>query len=204
MCGTKIESKRVRARSLSPFTRLRDADDGFSTIDFAIVLVIFALITVFAIPQMTATMRSYRALSDARSLASQLALAKMRAADGFTQSRLNCDLTGRSCQPEVCTNKGISTCNAFTSDGGSFRLSPDINFGFANITDPAGSQTSIQNTPQIQFNSRGIPVDSTAAPTANYALYLTNGAGDVYAVTLYASGRIAVWRYGGDGAWKIQ
>jgi prepilin-type N-terminal cleavage/methylation domain-containing protein len=180
-----------------------DLQHGFSIIELAIVLTIVAIIATIAIPLFSKTMSAFRASSDARSLASQLALTKMRAANGFTQARLNCDLTANSCQMEICTSKGASACNAYTAEGGALALSQNSSFGFGTITTPAGSQTSIQNTAQIVFNSRSLPVDSTGAPNGNYALYLANNNGDRYAVTVYASGRVAVWRYNG-GAWSVQ
>jgi Tfp pilus assembly protein FimT len=183
--------------------QLANRQTGFSTIELVIVLAIFLLLAVIAIPQAIATLRAFRASSDARSVASELSLAKMRAGDSFTQSRLNCNLAANSCQIEICTSKGASACNTFSADGGTLLLSPGMTFGFGNIAAPAGTQTAIQNTAQIVFNSRGIPVDNTGTPTGNYALYLTNQAGDNYAVTVYATGRIAVWRYIGS-AWTIQ
>ena len=176
---------------------------GFSLIELAIVITIFLLILSIALPQALTTLRAFRASSDARSIASQLALAKMRAADGFTQARLNCDLTNKSCQLEVCTSKGASACNTFSAEGGSIPLSKEMTFGFGGITTPAGSQTLIQNTAQILFNSRSLPIDNTGTVTGNDALYLTNYLGDTYAVTVYASGRIALWRYG-NGVWSSQ
>ncbi len=176
---------------------------GFSTIELAIVVTIILVIASFAIPQAISTQRAYRALSDVRSLASQLALAKMRAADGFTQARLNCNLTANSCQLEICTSKGAGACNTFSAEGGPVLLSQGMTFGFGSITTPAGTQTSIQNTAQVLFNSRSLPVDNTGAPTGNSGLYLTDQFGNRYAVTVYASGRIAVWRYG-NGVWSIQ
>ena len=172
-------------------------------VDVAIAVTILMLLAIIAIPQAINTMRAFRASSDARNVAAQLALAKMRAADGFTQSRLNCDFTANSCQLEMCTSKGASTCNTFTAEGGPLLLSQGMTFGFGSIAIPAGTQASIQNTAQILFNSRSLPVDNTGAPTANYALYLTDQSANTYAVTIYATGRIAVWRYGG-GVWNIQ
>jgi hypothetical protein len=58
---------------------------------------------------------------------------------------------------------------------------------------------AIANTACILFNSRGIPVDASGAaplvgaPTANDALYLTDGA-TVYGVTVSATGQIRLWR----------
>jgi|ERR1051325_2715491 Tfp pilus assembly protein FimT len=182
--------------------RMSSPQKGFTTFELAIVLVVVALIIGIAIPVAISAMRAFRASSDARNLASQLALAKMRAANGFTQARLNCTLTSNSCQLEICTSKGTSACNTFTAEGGPITLSEGSSFGFGSITSPAGSQTSIQNTNQIVFNSRSIPIDNSGTPTGNSALYLTNQ-GNQYAVTVYASGRIAVWRYS-NGAWVVQ
>jgi Tfp pilus assembly protein FimT len=185
-------------------SELRTSDvRGFSLLELAIVVTFFLLILSIALPQALTTLRAFRASSDARSIASQLALAKMRAANGFTQARLNCNLTNKSCQLEVCTSKGTSACNTFSAEGGSISLSKEMTFGFGSITTPAGSQASIETTAQILFNSRSVPIDNTGAVTGNDALYLTNQAGDTYAVTVYASGRIALWRYG-NGVWSGQ
>lgn len=176
---------------------------GFSTGELAIVVTILLVFASLAIPASIRISRALRASTNVRAIASQLALAKMTAANGFTQSRLNCDVTARSCQLEVCTTKGTSSCNTFSAEGGPILLSDEMSFGFGSVTTPAGTQTTIQNTPQIIFNSRSLPVDSTGAPTGNYALYLTNPAGDKYAVTVYATGRVAVWEYRSD-SWNIQ
>jgi len=181
----------------------RLTEDGFGAIELVIVLTILAVVGAFGIIQVKKALQSYRALSNARNIASQLSLAKMRAANGFTQSRLNCDLTAQSCQLEVCTSKGATTCNTFTAEGGPILLAQGTTFGFGSITTAAGTQTTIQNTAQIIFNSRGIPVDSTGAATGNYGLYVTTQVGDNYAVTVYPSGRVSAWRYS-SGAWSIQ
>jgi len=175
---------------------------GFSVIELAVVTAIFLIVAAIAIPTTMTALQTYRTSSSARSIASQLALAKMTAASNFTQAELNCNLAGNSCQLEVCTTKGVSSCTTFTNQGGAVLLSPGVSFGYGSITTPAGTQTTIQNTAQIVFNSRGIPVIAGAA-TSNDALYVTDQAGDTYAVTVYASGRVAVWRYGG-GVWSLQ
>lgn len=171
-------------------------------IEMAIVLVIVAIIISIAVPVMLTVTRSSRASSDARKIASQLARVKMRAAQGFTQTRLNCDLTGNSCQLEVCTVKGPTGCTTFGTEGGPVLLSEGTSFSFGSITTPAGSQSLIQNTGQIVFNSRSLPIDSLGASTGEYAIYITNNS-NTYAVSVFASGRVAVWRYG-DGTWTAQ
>ena len=184
-------------------SRRREFESGFNLVELAIVVTIIMLILSLALPSVISSMRAFRASADARGIAAQLALTKMRAANRFTQARLNCDTTTNSCRVETCTSKGTSTCNTFTAEGETINLSPGSSFSFGTLTTPAGSQTSIQNTAQILFNSRSIPVDSTGAVTSNYALYVTNSSGNQYAVSVYASGKIAVWRYG-SGAWAAQ
>ena len=126
----------------------------------------------------------------------------MLAAQGFNQTRLNCDLAGNSCQLEVCTVKGSTECTTFGAEGGPVLLSEGTTFSFGSITNPAGSQSIIQNTGQIVFNSRSLPIDSLGASTGEYAIYITNNS-NTYAVTVDNSGRVAVWRYG-NGSWTAQ
>ena len=184
-------------------TGRRKFENGFSLVELAIVVAIILLIVSLALPSAISSLRAYRASADARSIAAQLALTKMRAANAFTQARLNCDTTANTCRVETCTTKSASTCTTFNAEGETINLSTGSSFSFGSISTPAGSQTSIQNTAQIVFNSRSIPVDSTGAATGNYALYVTNSSGNQYAITVYASGRVAVWRYG-SSAWNAQ
>jgi prepilin-type N-terminal cleavage/methylation domain-containing protein len=61
-------------------------------------------------------------------------------------------------------------------------------------TDTQGqSAGSIANSACIVFNSRGIPVDNTLAPTSSDALYVTDG-NSVFGVTVLVTGLIQTWR----------
>ena len=90
------------------------------------------------------------------------------------------------------------TPNHWTAVGGATFLSANVSFGYGIVsTPPEGTQASIaqapacaddtgaglSNTGCIVFNSRGVPVDGSGAPTAVNALYLTDGTA-VYAVTV--------------------
>ncbi len=174
---------------------------GFSFLEMAVVITLFLILAAILIPSAATFVQYYRSSSTARDIASQLALAKMTAAANFTQAELNCTLTGNSCQLEVCTAKGATVCTTYTNVGGAILLSQGVSFGFGSITTAAGTQTTIANASPIVFNSRSIPIDSTATPTGNDALYLTDKSGVTYAVTVYASGKVAVWRYS-SGIWK--
>jgi len=80
--------------------------NGYSLVEIAIVATILLLILSLALPFVISSMRAYRASVDARSIAAQLALTKMRAAYAFTQARLNHlhgmvrSLAGRTTVPE--------------------------------------------------------------------------------------------------------
>jgi len=192
-------SRTVAPVASDPTNRLR----GFSLLELVMVVTISLILAAIMIPNATTFLRSYRSSSNARDIASQLALAKMSAAAGFTQTELNCTLTGTSCQLEICTTKGAAVCTTYTNQGGPITLSQGMSFGYGSITTAAGSQATLQNTSPIVFNSRSIPIDNTGTPTGNDAIYLTDSHGDTYAVSVYASGKVAVWRYVGS-AWKSQ
>src|ERR1051326_5199827 len=156
LCGT---SGLPGSRIISRTNRMR----GFSVVEIALVLLIAMGILGITIPAVQTILRSYQAAADARSLAIQLALVRMRAGANFTQARLNCNLVAKSCQLEIF-NK---TTSQFQAEGGAQLLSQGVSFGFGSITTPAGTQTTIQNSANILFNSRGIPVDSTGAATGD-------------------------------------
>jgi prepilin-type N-terminal cleavage/methylation domain-containing protein len=202
-CGTRgkepgwlSSANRIRKAS-----RRAKRQRGFTMIELAVVAAIFVVIASIALPGAMRMVRSYGASSSARTLASQLALAKMRAAEGFTQEELNCTLTSNSCQLETCTTKGASTCTTFSNDGGPVYLAQGISFGYGSITTPAGTQTTISNTTPIIFNSRGIPITAAGVVSATDAIYLTDQYGDIYAVTVNASGKITTWVYSGS-SWQ--
>jgi prepilin-type N-terminal cleavage/methylation domain-containing protein len=55
------------------------------------------------------------------------------------------------------------------------------------------SAGSLANSACVVFNSRGIPVDNTLAPTSSDALYVTDS-NSVFGVTVLATGLIQTWR----------
>jgi len=63
----------------------------------------------------------------------------------------------------------------------------------SNTDTQSQSAGSIANSACVVFNSRGIPVDNTLAPTSSDALYVTDSS-SVYGVTVLATGLIQTWR----------
>ncbi len=73
----------------------------------------------------------------------------------------------------------------------------------AACTDNAGA--AISSTACVTFNSRGLPVDSTGAPTAANAYYLTDNTA-VFGITVAATGMVRTWRTPATTtpAWSLQ
>jgi Tfp pilus assembly protein FimT len=181
----------VPARSRTGF---RDWNDwAFTLLEAIVVVAIILVLAAIAIPLMQAALLNYRTVGDARSIASQLGLARMRAASNFTRARLNFNLTANTYQLEVWDKAS----NAYQVERGVQALSQGVTFGFGNITTPAGSQSTIAQTTPITFNSRGISVDSSGNPTANGAIYITNGHGLCLAVTASVTGQTKAWQWNG-------
>jgi Tfp pilus assembly protein FimT len=162
-----------------------------------VVAAVILILLGIALPWINTVLLNYRAVGDSRSIASQLGLARMRAASDFTEARLNFNLTANTYQLEVWSKAN----SAYQVEGAVQALSPDVSFGFGSITTPAGSQGTITQTTLITFNSRGISVDSSGNPTANGAIYVTNGNGLFFAATASLTGQTRAWQWNGT-AWN--
>jgi Tfp pilus assembly protein FimT len=178
----------------------RNSTLGFSLLELLAAVAILMVLSAMVVPAIATMMQSFRLNGSSRAIASQLSLARMRAAGEFTQARLNFNLAANppTYQLELL-NKGTS---AFAIEGGVQTLSTGVVYGSGAIGVPAGSQTTVAQTAQIVFNSRGIPVDNAGAPTGLDAIYLNNSRQTV-AITVYADGRIARWRWSGTAWTKL-
>jgi Tfp pilus assembly protein FimT len=194
---------------------------GYSIIEILLVVGITTVISAMAVPMMSNTIGNFRLSGDAHSVASAIALAKLRAASDFSQARVYVDLSTRAFHVETLQK----TPAAWITEGGSTTLSTGVTFGFGGIASaPPNSQTviaqstacvtaagaAIANTACILFNSRGIPVDpsgaapNVGAPTGSDALYLTDGTA-VFAMTLSATGQSKMYRTNVSSAqWSLQ
>jgi Tfp pilus assembly protein FimT len=178
----------------------RFAASGFSSLELIIVISIALVIVMLWVPSLSKTQAIYRVTGDARSLAEDLTLAKMRAGANFTQERLNLNTTTNTYALEQFDK--TASPPAWVSDGGSRYLNAGVTFGYGSISTPAGSQSTLAQSTLITFNSRGIPVNGSNQPTADDALYIHNSSG-YYAVSVALSGRIQIWKYV-TSAWVLQ
>jgi len=186
---------------------------GFALIELLIVVTIAVIMTAMAIPVFSSIMRNLRGDGDLRSLSSGAALAKMRAAASFSRARLRANTTAGTYQVELW-NK---TTNSWDAEGGAQSLSKGVTFGFGSITTPPpntqasiaqaaacrnNAGATIADTACILFNSRGVPVDSTGAPTGNGAIYVNDDSA-VQSVTVSATGLSRIWRrdLGDSSSW---
>lgn len=191
---------------------------GFSLVELMMVVAIMGVLVAITVPMSGNTIRYLKLSGDARELSNATAVAKMRAAAKFTQSRLFLDITGRAFYVQTYDK----TANTWNTEGGSTSLSSTVIFGYGPVgTPPPNTQTTIGQAPVCQdtasppvditntaciiFNSRGIPVDNTGSPTGLDAVYVTDGT-SVYGITVAATGFIRTWQtnYSSTPSWTLQ
>lgn len=191
---------------------------GFSLIEMLMVVGLIGVLAAIAVPMSGNAIKYLKLSGDARDLANVTAVAKMRAAALFTQSRVYVDVTGRSFYVQTF-DKATS---AWVTEGGANPLSSTVTFSYGPVlTAPPNTQTTIgqappclnnaspavavANTACIIFNSRGIPVDTTGSPTGLAAIYVTDGIA-VYGITVAATGFIRTWQtnYQSTPTWSQQ
>lgn len=184
---------------------------GFSAVELTIVVTATLILAGIATPKATTAIQNFRTGGNARAIANEVAMAKMRAAADFTRARVYADLSAQTIRVDVWD----TTNNVWVADsanGTAIGLSTGDTFGYGTslATPPPSTQstlgqaslcsvgltstaTTVANTACIVFNSRGVPVDSTSTPTGADALYMTDGV-SVYGVTVAATGNIQTWR----------
>ena len=192
---------------------------GFSLIELLMVLAIMGVLAAVTVPMSGNAIRFLKISGDARELSNATAVAKMRAAAKFTQSRLFIDITGRQFYVQTL-DKATST---WVSEGGATSLSSSVSFSYGPITAPppntqttigqapecwnplASPPASIANTACINFNSRGLPIDNTGSPSGLDAVFVTDGSA-VYGITVAATGFIRTWQsnYSSTASWTLQ
>lgn len=179
------------------------SERGFSIVEVMVVVLLMAILAAMAVPMSSNAVSGYRLRSEARSIASLIGLAKLRATANFTRARVYADLSLHRYRLEVW-NK---TTNQWTTEGGTSQMPTTVRFGFGTLaTPPDDTQDAIgqsaactdnggadiANSACILFNSRGIPIDALGAPQGGNAFYVTDGTG-VRATTVTATPLIREW-----------
>jgi len=192
-------------------------DAGFSLVEIMATSLVLATLAGLVIMVVGNIAGHYRISGDARGVSNSVAVAKLRAASLFTQTRLYVTISTGVYSIQTYQKTGTP---GWVSEGGTVPLSPGVSFGFSAVgTPPPNTQATIAQaapckddagvalagTACILFNSRGLPVDATGAPTGIGAFYLTDNQ-SVYAVTVSATGMLRFWRTvnSGSPSWALQ
>lgn len=197
--------------------RNRSSDAGFSLVEIMAASLVLAILVGFVGLIVGNLAGHYRLSGDARGVSNSVAVAKLRAASLFTQTRLYANISGNSYRIQIYQKTGTP---GWVTEGTSYTLSNGVAFGFGSVTTPPpnsqatiaqaapcrdDSGNDISGTACVVFNSRGLPVDSTGTPTGIGAFYLTDN-NAVFAVTVSATGMLKFWRATSSGttSWGLQ
>lgn len=186
--------------------------EGFSAIELLIVLAIAGCVAAISIPASTGMVDEFRLNADAHGVSNSLALTRMGAAANFTRARLFVDRANNNYRIErwnkaasswqaVSGTSPLGTSNTF-SNGAIAVPPPNSQLAVAQpapcLTD-AGVQMT--GTSCVIFNSRGVPIGTTGAPTPAAVIYLS-GPTAVYGIVISSTSQLALWRVSpGGGAW---
>lgn len=187
-------------------------------LELLIVVAIFGIAAAVTMPVGGAAVGGYKLSGQAHAISYQVALAKMRAASYFTRARVFINVADETYHLETWN----TTTSQWTDEGGTEQLPRLIDFGSGNAPSPPpdtqGTSTPVQaaacldaasstiaNSSCVTFNSRGVPIDSTGAPTGTNAIYITDGSA-VYGTTVSATGMTQLWWMPNraDASWQKQ
>ncbi|PYV01184.1 MAG: hypothetical protein DMG10_18415, partial [Acidobacteria bacterium] len=103
---------------------------GFTTVELAMVVGMTLILSTLATFGLQSFLRAYRAGADARAIASQLSLARMRASSAFTRAQLFVNANTQTYQVRLDSNKDGTFDTNDVTEGGTYSLSPGVNLGF--------------------------------------------------------------------------
>jgi prepilin-type N-terminal cleavage/methylation domain-containing protein len=194
----------------------RSDSSGYSAIELLIVLALAGTLAAMTLPMSMAMVQSYRISGDAHNLSNSAAVAKMAAAAQFTRARLRVDLTAGTYQVERWQKTGAV---GWVAEGGLRLLATGDSFGAGGVTTPPPNTqvavaqaplcrndagATIANTACVIFNSRGVSVDESGAPTA-VRLFYVSGPTAVFSVVVSGTSQQQLWRNSpGGGTWQQQ
>jgi prepilin-type N-terminal cleavage/methylation domain-containing protein len=191
----------------------RRLSPGFSAVELLMVLAVAGCIAAMALPASIGMVDEFSLSGDAHGVSNSLALARMGAAANFTRARLYIDRAANTYRIErwnktaaawqaVSGTSPIGSKNAFSA-GAINTPPPNSQIVFGQPTECLNNAGApIANTSCVIFNSRGVPVDSTGAPTPAAVIYM-NGPTAVYGIVVSSTSQLAMWRISpGGGTWS--
>jgi prepilin-type N-terminal cleavage/methylation domain-containing protein len=190
----------------------RRLSPGFSAVELLMVLAVAGCIAAMALPASIGMVDEFSLSGDAHGVSNSLALARMGAAANFTRARLYIDRAANTYRIErwnktaaawqaVSGTSPIGSKNAFSA-GAINTPPPNSQIVFGQPTECLNNAGApIANTSCVIFNSRGVPIDSTGAPTPAAVIYM-NGPTAVYGIVVSSTSQLAMWRIApGGGTW---
>lgn len=198
-----MKSPITRGRREQPETAPARSGLGFTLLEMAATMAILCIMMAVALPQFLNVVRAYQLAGDARGVSGQLYLASLRAANNFTRARLHLNpAPGGGYDGTYQLQLYNQATSQYIPDGtASWNvLSAGVTFSTGQAQSaPPNSQTTMAETGDIVFNSRGIPVDPvTFAPIATDVIYVSSRAG-TFAVSVSPAGQISTWQYSQNG-----
>lgn len=177
---------------------------GFSAVELLIVLAIAGCVAAISIPASSSMVEEFSLSGDAHGVSNSLAQARMSAAANFTRARLYVDRLAGTYRIErwnktagaweaVSGTQPLGRLNAFSS-GAVTAAPPNSQVAVGQPTAClTNAGVAINGTSCVLFNSRGIPIVSTGAPSPAAVIYL-NGPTAVFAVVVSSTSQLAMWR----------
>ncbi len=176
---------------------------GFTIVELLLVMVVFGIISVFAIPQGLIAVRGYRLHSSTSAVAAQLSLTRFRATSQFAPYRLSFTSGQRTFTMQRLTSSYAVPTGGEDSEEEQHFASEGISFLATNPTSAKPDPVTVDaGATAVYFNTRGVPVDSSGDPVTNggYAIYLENE-DDLYdAITISIGGRVSLWGWDPSGS----
>ena len=186
------------------------SDRGFSLIEIMVVMSVMGVIAAFVIPVVASTASSIKLRGQAEDVSNLIGLAKMRATARFSRARVFVDQAAETFVLQIWDDDA----KKWVDDNALTELPQGVTFDYGKLAEPPpDTQQEIKfaaectndagddmpKTSCINFNSRGIPIDSKGSPVGGNAFYLTDGTG-VRAITVTATPLIRDWWSSADHA----
>lgn len=175
--------------------RIEKNSRGFSLVELAMMLGMATILAAISIPTLSSAMRGMKLASDAKSIATTLTYARVRAASQLTRYRMSLDLGNN----QWTLSKWNRASSAYEMEQNTNTLANGLsNSGIRFKTDsgtaPAGFPSASSTT--ITFDSRGIPMEGSGI------IYLSGRDTD-FAISISNAGKIQLWRYQ-NSQWNLK